>query len=298
MKYPLTLLTLAVAILFMSCENNDNSISFGTVEYYPDFLWVDAKETPVNKTLNFDFSEDAKADAAVFAELQFVDNDGQPMSTDIMQVYANGQALENNILHIDNSIDSMKVTFCFNPDRAESRNYQGRLRLIRHNLDRLDSQVLSPNDQADAFVWTLKYEKRINPLAKVLIWILIIAVSCFMVWQCFLRPMLYPHFGKFKKTIFIEQEGKMITQMGYEFTGARKVVFYDRQVKQSLWQRVFVGKTKTLVNSAFKSQLTFVPKKKNAMVYGNGYVIRQNPVPRNGITEITHTQQKIKITMK
>lgn len=306
MKYPLLLLTIATTLLFTSCDDitklfiscDDNPVSFGIVEYYPQFLWVDAKEMPVTKTFYFDFSEDAKADASVFAELQFIDNEGHPMSTDIMQVYVDGQALDENVLHLDNTVDSMSVEFHFNSNRAKSGNYQGRLKLVQHNLDRLDSQMLSPNEQADVFVWTLKYEKVMNPLAKVLMWISIIICSVLAIWFIFLRPMFYPHFGKFRKSILIEQNGQIIGQVNFLFNGARKVMFSNKQVKQSIWSRIFVGKTKTLVYPAFKSQLTFVPKKKNAVAYGNGYVIKPNPIPRNGIAEITHAQQKLKITIR
>ena len=70
----ITYILFLVILLLTSCK--EKTISFGNVEYYPPFLWVDENITPVTKTFDFDFSEDAKADKSTFAEFQFVDNYG------------------------------------------------------------------------------------------------------------------------------------------------------------------------------------------------------------------------------
>lgn len=87
MKFVIYPITSILILLFTSCNNN--SPSLGTVEFHPSFLWVKADTIPVTKTFIFEFSQDAKNDNKTFAEFQFVDNSGIPISTNIIKVCHN-----------------------------------------------------------------------------------------------------------------------------------------------------------------------------------------------------------------
>lgn len=282
-------------LIFTSCD--DEGIPLGTVDYYPSFLWVNSHTTPVQKVLEFDFSEDAKNDKTSFAEFQFVDNNGQPVGTDVLHIAIGGKALNDNKFIVESDISELVLSIDFTPDAKEGK-YQGYLRLISHNLDRLDSQLLYGNDKVDAFQWTIYYNKRMNPLAKIILWSLIAIVICLCIWFLFIQPMLYPHFKKFSKSIQITKDGRIIGQINYSFKGARKVIFYDRKVEQSILKKFFVGETKTLVNPVFKNKLIFTPRNRDAIVQGIGYTICPNPIPRNGVSNITNVQEKITITLR
>ena len=295
MKFVIYPITSILILLFTSCNNN--SLSLGTVEFYPNFLWVKADTIPVTKTFIFEFSQDAKNDNKSFAEFQFVDNSGNPIKTNIMQVYDNGKLLSKNKLFISNDIEEKELTFMFTP-KAKSGKHQGYLKLIRHNLDRLNSEHLNSGDKVDAFQWTLYYNKKINPLAKSLIWILIVIAICFFVWFSLLRPILYPHFCKFRKSILITKDNQIIGQFNYIFTGAYKVVFYDKKINQSLWQRIFIGEIKTYVNPMFKTKLTFSPRRKGGIALGTGYTTNPNPFLKNGVITISNNQEKITIILR
>lgn len=289
------LTTLFVLLTLSSCD--DDSVSFGEVGYYPSFLWKEANIQPVTKTFDFDFSQDAKNDANCFAEFAFVDNDGNIVPTSVMKVFVDDKQLENNTFMVNSNTPSKEITFEFTPE-AEKGKYQGYLKLIRHNLDRLDSQTLGPGQEADAFQWTLYYNKSMNPLAKTLMWIEIVIATILAIWFIFLRPTIYPHFGSFTKSILVRQDDKIVAQFNCSFKGARKVIFSTQKVKQSFWQKVFIGETKTVVNPLFTSKLIFTPNKKNASAYGVGYSVRPNPIPRIGIAGITNSQLKITITLR
>lgn len=286
----------SIIIIFLTSCKKDESVSFGTVEYYPSFLWVDSNIKPLTKTFDFDFSQDAKDDNS-FAEFQFVDNEGKPISSQIMQVTIDGKQIENNKFRIYSDVTSKELTFTFSPE-AEKGKHQGYLKLTNHKLDRLDSEQLTNNQQVDAFQWTLNYDKGMNPLAKVLMWIGIVILSLLALWFIILRPILYPHFAKFTKSVLIEKDGKIVAQLNFAFKGARKVVFYNQKKKQSFWNKLFVGEIRTLVNPNFVSELTFVPRKNNANAYGSGYTIQPNPIPRSGIAKITYSQEKLIITLR
>lgn len=286
----------SIILINLSSCKKDESVTFGTVEYYPSFLWVDSKTTPVTKTFEFDFSQDAK-DYNSYAEFQFVDNDGKPINTEIMQVFADGQQLKDNKLKIGSNVKSIDLTFKFRPN-AENGKHQGYLKIIDHKLDRIDSQELCAGQQVDVFQWTLGFDKKMNPLAKFLMWMIIIIFIALAVWFLFIRPILYPHFGKFTKSLLIEKDNKIIAQMNYSFKGARKVVFSVRKEKQSFLNRIFTGEIKYLTNPVFVDKLTFSPRKKCAAVYGNGYIIKPNPIPKSGIATINNIQQKLVITIR
>lgn len=280
--------------MLTSCSNE--GVSFGTVEYYPSFLWVSEKTTTVVKKMQFDYSEDAIADPEVFAEFQFVDNEGKPVDDRIMVVMIDGGVINANKFKISNDVKEKTIIFSFSPD-ADAGKYQGYLRLVSHKLDRVDSLSLENGQSADVFQWTIEYNKVMNPLAKVLMWFLICFLICLFVWFVFIRPIMYPHFKKFNKSILIELDGKIVGQMNFSFNGARRVVFSDKKVIQSIWEKVFIGETKTFINQYFRTPLIFTPDKKNAKAYGLGYVVK-NPIPKSGVSIITNIQQKLKITLR
>lgn len=295
MRYTYQFIFFFVTVLFCSCA--EHSTEFGTVTYYPKSLWVDAKTVPAKKTFDFDFSRDAKNDKKCFAEFLFVDNDDKPISTKEMQVYADGKPLVNNRLRVNSSVCSQKVSFVFAP-QVKGGKHQGYLRLVNYRLDRLDSEILKPGQRLNVFQWTLNYDKQMNPLAKVLMWILIVFCIVLLVWFIVLKPLKYPRFGKYSKSILLEKDGKLVGQMTVNFKGARRVVFSDRKIHQSFGNRLFTGEVRTIINPLFVSKLTFIPKKKNAMCFGNGYNISPNPIPKSGIANIDNRQQKIKITIR
>jgi len=289
-------ITAFILLACLSSCTKGESVSFGTVEYYPSFLWVDSNITPVKKTFDFDFSQDAKENNS-FAEFCFVDNDGKVISTDVMQVEIDGKQIPDNKFSVKSNVSSKDLVFKFSP-KANNGKYQGYLKLVRHSLDRLDSQELQPNSHVSAFQWTLRFDKVMNPLAKVLMWIGIVLLAMLFLWFFVFRPIFCPHFAKFTKSILIEKNGTIVGQLNYAYTGARKVVFSNSKKKQSFWHKIFVGEIKTLVNPIFENELTFVPKKKNAIVYGLGYIIHPNPIPRNGIAKISLPKEHLLITLR
>lgn len=276
-----------------SCKK-DESISFGTVEYYPGFLWSDPNLTPVTKTFDFDFSPDAKSEAS-FAEFQFVDNDDKPISTSIMQVIIDGKEITNNRFKISSDVTSKEITFKFSPD-AESRKYQGYLKLVDHTLDRIDSQPLQAGQQINAFQWTLVYEKEMNPLAKLFMWILFIIASSLAIWFAIMRSIVYPRFKSIKKGFYF----KNYQPITINFKGSRLVVLDNKVHKQSYWDRIFKGKILYKQHPAFHTPIFFLPRKNGVLVKTDftKYKVSVNPIPRIGTSEITDIINNHKITIQ
>lgn len=279
-------------LLFSSCD--DNSISFGTVEYYPSFLWKDSEMISVNKTFEFEFSQDAQNDPHSYAELQFVDNEGNPISTNVMQVSCGNETYADNKFRIASNIKSKDLTFKFSPE-ASSGKYQGYLRLISHNLDRIESQPLKPNEKADVFQWTLYFNKSMNPLAKVLMWILIVVLSLILLWFLIIRKMVFPTFRAIKKTLIIPNQAPIVIR----FKGARMVVLDSVKHKQTWADRLIKGKVIYISNPNIKSQILLTPRNKGKYVLFTNrkhqYICNPNPIgiEQSSIIDNTNNEQYI-----
>ena len=241
-------------ICLISCDKN-GGISFGTAEYYPSFLWVDENSTPVTKTFDFEFSEDAQNDHSCFAEFQFVDQDGKPISTAVMQVSIDGGKIKNNRFRINSDVKSKEISFMFSP-KAETGKHEGYLKLVGHNLERLDEQPLTPNQQVDAFKWTLNYNKVMNPLAKVLMFIGLGLLALLFLWFALVRWMVYD---------YIKVGSMRIVEPYYSsrrIKGARQVILTNRRTKQGWLNRLFTGKIIYEINSVWTNPVVFEPTSK------------------------------------
>lgn len=258
-------------LIFLTSCKKDESVSFGTVKYVPSFLWVDSKTAPVTKTFDFDFSEDAKNDSS-FAEFQFVDNDGKSISPKIMQVTIDGKQIANNKFRINSNVTSKELTFTFSPE-AEKGKYQGYLRLISHKLDRLDSQPLTNIQQVDAFQWTLNYDKSMNPLAKVLMWIGISLFALLLMWLLFVKPIIYPRI-RVNRIDISSKNGYFLNK---KINGARKVVFASNFKPQSGLNKIFTGRILYIKDPVWQNSWELTPKdRKKALkikLYGK-YIIK------------------------
>ncbi len=289
--YPFLLL-----LLLTSCK--DNSISMGTVEFYPSFLWVESDLTPVIKTFDFDFSEDAQADKESFAEFQFVDNNGVPISTEVMQISMNGNTLKDNKLRINSNETSGKIVFSFSKD-APTGKYQGYLRLINHNLDRLDSQSLKQGDKIDAFQWTLYYEKRMNPLAVTLLWSVICICLSLMIWFLFIKRILFPRIC-LSRLELSANDGYYVNN---KINGNRRIVVTNKYKPQGLLNRLFTGQIVYIIDDRWISPWVILPKgkKKAAKIVLHGkYTI--DPITSElvnyGVYKLTNIETKESTTIK
>lgn len=173
----------------------DRSASFGTVHYYPSFAWSSDSITSVVDSIYFNFSQDAKLNNKVYAEFQFVDNEGKPYNSNVLTILDGDTPLPNNILLISNTDFAKELKFVFSPE-AETGKHQGYFRLINHNhlhridhyfLDHLESKVLTENkndlnNKVNIFQWTLHYKKHLNPLLKNLLWSLVLLLILYLLY--------------------------------------------------------------------------------------------------------------------
>ena len=258
-----------LCLCFLLCCCKDKGVSFGTVEYYPSFLWIGENTSPIVKTLNCDFSIDAQNDKNSFAEFQFVDNSGKPIATSIMQVKVNGKEAKQNTFRVFSNSKVVHLVFTFSPN-AESGKYQGFLKLTNHNLDRIDSQQLTAGQKVDLFQWTLNYKKRTNPLKLVFLIIGMTTILCLALWFLLLKSIFFP---KIKVSRFFINGINVGYTETKKINRCRKVVFTSKKRKQGFLNKLFLGKIKYVENSVWTSDWELYPGKRRKtvklMLHGN-----------------------------
>lgn len=276
MKKIFLIINVICFIVMTSCT--DDSMDMGKVTYHPSFWFLSSADTvPLVKTFEFDFSNDARANKDIYAEFQFVDNDGKPISSEDMMVYVDGQLLADNSFRVT-SADSVKEIKYIFPSTAKGGKHQGYLKLKNHNLHRLDNQQLAPGQTVDVFQWTIYFDKKMNPLAKTLMWIGIVVLSLILFWVLIFRKFVFPTFRAIKKTLIIPNQVPIVIH----FQGTRMVVLDNVKHKQSLADKLMKGRVVYISIPSLKSQIQLTPRNKGkSVLFLNRelhYVCYPNPI--------------------
>lgn len=270
---------------------------FGKTTHYNAFGWVDAQTIPFESHLDLTFSPDAVADTMCFAKFVIVDKKGVLVPPATMTVSINGQTCVENKFVItpkDGTLD-LRIVFA---DNAKSGTHQYYLRLTDYKLDRIGNTSLKNAGTPDVLKLRVRYDYLMNPLKKRLIYIAIAIITALFFWFLVVKPIKYPRFPQFRKTMLVRQNDHIINQRTVNFKGARRVVFATKKVKQGFLNRLFTGRIDTIVHPTFTAPITFVPrKKKRAMVVGVGYMITPNPIPQSGVAKIINPTTKIEINL-
>lgn len=169
------------------------------------------------------------------------------------------------------------------------------------NLSTLDLQISQPTTP---YTYLLSDSVSVQcdnftPWAKIGILTGVGLLLLLLIWFLLINPAKYRTYRTFSKQILVKQDGKIVRQKRLKFTGARMVVFANKQVRQSLFNRIFTGKIITYVSPEFTQPITFKPtrNRKNSYMSGVGYTVTPNPIPRNGVATITNKQLNMEIIL-
>ncbi len=139
----------------------------------------------------------------------------------------------------------------------------------------------------------------LTPWAKIGIGIGSGILLLLLLWFILIKPAKYRTFKKLRKQMLLQKNGKIIEQRNIEFTGARQIVFSDKQVKQSFLNRFFTGKIVTYIFPEFTAPVTVQPmrNRKDAYIKALGYTVTPNPMPKSGIATLENKELGILITL-
>lgn len=216
----------------------------GKAAWYDSFLfWGASDPDTLSVDLKAAFNDEAKKDASA-VELQISDIDGGKD----YQLFYNNQPLEkdNVILRSNDSTPSI-LSIVFNPDAKEGKRYFLIKAKAKQELDNINNQPVNQYEQT----LRSKYVVNWNPLKTILMWLIIIVIAGLVLWFLFIKHFMYPSIGI--KTIQINDP--YFSRVNVK--GMRRVVFTNKNMKQSLLNRFFTGKILYKKNEIWTSPLAF-----------------------------------------
>jgi hypothetical protein len=291
---PLLLLLLTL----VSCdktEENPNKVFWGETEYYADFLFKKYEPVIMKQTLELEFNKYAQKDGVSNIELEAVKKDekGKFVHTTDFVIYKNGEQCTDNILKINPGESSMELGIEFNP-KVKEGNHTLYLRVKNTGgLDRIDDVDLTMADDVIlVHEWVIKKDDILNPLLKILLWILIIIVILLAVWRILLRHKIFEPF-KVRVLYIFYPESPMQT---LKIKGCYKVICTNKKQSQSFISRFFKGKIIFLKNAFWTQDTEIVPRDKKSVRIrtSRGFIAMPgNTITAGVATEITDMNKKI-----
>ena len=287
-----------VMFLLAGCALDDKRdvslqlLDFGTAKYYEPFLWVKQDPPVVEREIVLNFNDYACENNA-HVNLELVDkklnkfNDNHKVELYLNNILCPNGKIRLNASDIPKS-KKVKIGIKFNPGASKGRT-MGYLVASQSDLDRIGDFDIKTD--ARIMKWEVRYKKTLNPLLT----ILLIFSSILFIWFIFFKRLIYPVFPKFKKLVKIGDTGLRTVV----FTGYRKVVFTEKKIKQNLFEWLFIGKILFVLSPEFTNSIVFKPFKKNARAIDkNGaYRFSNNPIPRDGVTQIINLKSKTTINL-
>ena len=145
--------------------------------------------------------------------------------------------------------------------------------------------------------WIVKYETRMNPLAKWLAVILLCFFVCLLLWFAVLRPIFFPHFHHPVKTVSIKQGLVTVAAIRVKFKGAKEIIITsDSKIqRQSSLSRLFTGRTEYVI-TCIQGSVSIRPDGNRRMfIIAKGHTVTPSTNPpvmgvvtaQNGATVIT-----------
>ena len=249
----------------------------GKVIYHPKFWWSQEKSEELSTVLQLQPSDDAAANNC-YVEFEFVDKDGKIIPTRELRIKVDDVLLDRNRFTANCNKDTYTIKFEYTPE-AKGGKHQGNLRLVSHNIDRCGNNDLSScNGCIDVLCWQINYDKKMNPLAEIILWCSILIFAALVAWILFLKPLFYPRFRAIKKTLVIPKQAPIVIR----FKGARLVVIDSTRHKQSWWNRFWTGKIIYKQNHSITSPITLKPtaNRKKVLFVANTahYTCNPNPI--------------------
>lgn len=297
----LTIIAISVfSVHFLSaCQKEDglSKAKLGECSYYPGFLWSKADTIGVTKHLYLDFNDDAKEDKETFVEMVFVDKEGHPIPDDVLEITIDGVITKGNKFTAYSSDEEKKVTFRFLP-KAENGNHQGYIKLTSYKLDRFDNQELS-GKPVEVMRWDLRFNKCMNPLAKVMMWFCIFVMVALVLWFTLLKNIFYPRIRLSR----LELSTKRGYYVNKKINGSRMVVATNNYKPQSRLSKLFTGKITYIKDELWTSSWEMTPKgrRKVAKINLHGkYMISPvtSEISNYGTYQLDNLATKESITLK
>jgi len=235
--------------------------NMGKATYYNAFLfWGEKSQDTLHVDLEALYNEEARTtNANVTMQCSLVDGD-----PGFAMLY-NGKLCTDNTFDINNSTKGSVLSLVFD------KNAKAGKRHIMIKPIKISGLELINGNDADDYSLTLRarYGTKWNPLKVILLWVLGLILLALVLWFVCLRQIVYPRF-KVKKLYIAEPLVRNI-----KLRGTRKVVFSNKEQKQSLLNKIFTGTICFMTHEIWKDEWEIVPSGKTVRLSGtkNRYLV-------------------------
>jgi hypothetical protein len=286
-----------------SCSetNSPNEFFWGKMTYYDDFCGKKHKAEVMEKTLDFEFNEDAMTllgNNIIELELIKKDENGNYVKADNIHVYVDGEKCEDNIIKITPQTKSIRLGLQFaDPKNAKEGNHSYNLKVKNHGgLTRIDNVDLSvAHNVILAHEWVVKKENIYNPLAVICFWALAVLAGSLFIWFMLIKPARYKHFK--------------ITRIRVSYGDKTREIMLSKRYKaicnnkkEGSVSNIFKGKVQYHKNEFWKDDLIIKRKNKTEIEIVQNRAYSFNPATRilalGKSMEITRRDSNEKVTFK
>ena len=286
--------------MLLSCkEEVDNSMLWGTTDYYTDFIFKDYEPVRMTKTLCFETNEDANGrvgNVKLGLYKKKEDDSFIPVKDDI-RLYKNDIVCENNVILITPHDKEVQLGIEFTPEAKEGVHKWFLKVLDNGGFDRINEYVIEEESLPLLLEWKAEKSNIMNPLKLGILIGILILVSVTLIWFLIIKPILYPTFkiGNIQFTDGTYFSTKRIY-------GARKLVVTHTSKRQSEINKLFTGKIVYEKNELWLDDWEIHPKGKGGRFVSNRkYSMNPFTTSLNKQTEyeIEHfsSNVKVKITL-
>lgn len=237
-------------------------VYIGTAEWYDAFpfknfsLWGEKKDKDVLKVdLKANFNEEAKKDGSVVT-LKFTNKE----KLKDYQIYFNGVPVEAGTVTLDSRKYEGKaeLNIVFEKGAQEGKRYFEIEVVNCKNLETINGAPIEIYNENPGSL-RAKYNEVWNPLKTILMWVGILFLVGLILWFGILKYAFYPYI----------KIGSIMVKSPYysrfKIKGARRVIFSNKLVKQSVINKLFTGKVVCHVNPCWSQPLVLEPAKNKSL---------------------------------
>jgi hypothetical protein len=244
----------AIAALFASCKDEVKGEFWGETKFYGNFLFKKYEPVKMERTLEFEFNDDARRLVTNDIAFEVVEKDEKDHFVVVKDVvlYKNGEVRSDNILKIKSTETEMKLGIEFTETAREGNHTLYLREKGQSGLDRIDYLEL-----ADGFV--VKKDDVYNPLGLLLFWVLVVLAIILAV--CVIVSRIANPVVKFSN-VFIDYHdgaGERKIKMG----SAYKLLCTGKRTSFSIFSKFFVGVVKVEVHEFWTHPVTITSGKRN-----------------------------------
>ncbi|MFI3281408.1 MAG: hypothetical protein R3Y44_05495 [Rikenellaceae bacterium] len=253
----------ALLALFSCAEQTSNAMLWGETKYYDDFIFKKYEPVKMERTLCFDFNEDAQRlsrDVKLGIFTKNANGDYVPLNDDVI-IYVDSKRCSGSEFAVSPSTREVKLAIEFAKNAKEgSHNWYLKV-LDNGGLDRVNEYSSEQQKQPLLLEWSAKKSDIMNPSLLLTLIILAALVGLLIMWILALRPFIFPSIKP--STLYVESDGACKPA---RIVGAKRVILSSKRQSQNIFSTIYKGKSVFVQMPFFQgADVEISPRDKNSV---------------------------------